>query len=247
MKRKFVIITGASRGIGKAVAHYFAKQHYDLALVARDETKLLALKNNLQDHYPGINIDVFAVDVGNIQEVQQFLENLMRSQSHIDVLFNNAGIVIDGTSELSVTDFQKMIDVNLTGAFTLATTVAKKMIQQRQGYIFNMASMSSKRGTSFLGGYCASKFGLLGFSESLMKELAPHNVKVTALCPGTVATEMTQRVKLDDQDKIQTDDIVLTIDYLLKLKPSATVSEVQIQCTKMIADETTKIMQYLKK
>jgi len=226
--KPFAIITGASRGIGKAVAHYFAAQGYDLALLAQNPQRLKTAAEEIAT--PNIVVETYALDIADTVAVTTTIQAILAAHSRVDVLFNNAGILVPGTTHLSLTDFSRMLQINLLGAFAIAKPVAEVMQKQGFGYIFNLASNGGKRALPEFGGYCASKFGLVGLNEALQKELAKSCVKVTALCPSVTSTDMTQNFSMPDEEKIQLDDIVKTVAYLLSLNVNTHVPEMIIKC-----------------
>jgi short-subunit dehydrogenase len=231
-RNKVALITGASGGIGKAIARYFSQKNYDLVLLARNEQKLKELKRELSLENSDINIICFKVDLLNPSEVKKATKNLFNTVSRVDVLFNGAGIAIGGTSHLSVDDFAEQMQTNVIATFAFVKAAALHMKQQQYGYIFNMASIVGKKALAVNGGYCASKFAVVGLSQALFYEMLPYGVKVTALCPGAIDTAMTNKLELPNVDKIQTKDIVQTIDYLLSLSQSAAVDSIDIRCVK---------------
>jgi 3-oxoacyl-[acyl-carrier protein] reductase len=150
------------------------------------------------------------------------------------LLFNNAGILTHGTSDVADDDIDKTLQINLHGAIYVAKYVAAQMKKQRSGYIMNLSSIGGKVAASFAGVYAASKFGLSGFSEALTKELSSYNIKVTNICPSMVATDMTEGRKFKLEEMIQSSDIVKTVDYLLSLSKNALPAEIVIGCMAFI-------------
>lgn len=234
MTNKFAIITGASRGIGAATAMYFAQKQYDLALISRNKQNLAKIKDKILQLNPSITVDSHCIDISETQLAYTTANKILVKHDKIDVLFNGAGIAIGGTSKLSIEDFITQINTNVLGVFAFAKAVATRMKEQKSGYIFNMSSIVGKRALPTNGGYCASKSAVIGLSQALFHELLPYNVKVTALCPGTVDTDMTKKLEIANEDKIQTSDIVLTLDYLLSLSSAAAIDTIDIQCVKRL-------------
>jgi 3-oxoacyl-[acyl-carrier protein] reductase len=229
--KPFAVITGASRGIGKAVAKYFAEQGYDLALIAHNPQRLNNTAAELMQLTQGkVHIEEFALDIADQQAVSATMRKIIKNHPTIDVLFNNAGILLPGTTDLELEDFNRMIQVNLIGAFAVAKPIAQQMRRQGFGYIFNVASNAGKRAQPEFGGYGATKFGLVGLNEAWQKELAANHVKVTALCPSVTLTDMTQDFTMADEEKIQPQDIVKTVAYLLSLNKNTHVPEIIIKC-----------------
>lgn len=235
MNKKVAIITGASNGIGQAVATHFAAKNYHTILIARSENKLAALANEIKNNKG--SADYYAVDVSDKEKLKSCIDDVFQKHGRIDFLLNNAGIFKRGTTEVDLDDVDEVIAINLLGAIYTAKFVAKYMKQQKFGYIINLSSLSGKRGLSFNGIYAASKHGLVGYGESLFKKLMPYNVKVTTLCPSVIATDMTKDFGMPENQKMTTDDVVTTIEYLLTLGPNAAVQEIIMQCTAFVSAE----------
>ena len=171
---KHAIITGASRGTGYEVAAYFARNGYDLSLIARSEENLAQAIKMLQSKFPDIDMKGYAVDVSQMEAAYDAMKAIISEHTgRVDILFNNAGIAEQGTTDMSLSEFAKIQSVNMNGAFAIAKDAAECMREQRCGYIFNLASVSGKRARAHMGGYAASKFALVGFSQALFREMLP--------------------------------------------------------------------------
>ncbi|MCA1759140.1 MAG: SDR family oxidoreductase, partial [Bacteroidales bacterium] len=173
---------------------------------------------------------LFELDITESEKVKETVAGIVEKFGRIDILVNNAGIHFDGSLELPEKNFKKMLDTNLTAQFVMLQEVVPVMKKQKSGYIFNVASRSAKVGFAGSGAYCASKFGLLGLNESLYRELTPLGIKVTALCPAWVNTNMAQEAgtPLQPEEMIQPEDLFKTIRWLLELSPGACLKEVVI-------------------
>lgn len=229
MKNKSAIITGASKGIGREVAKHLSLQGYDLLLISRTKTLLAELKKELSIASKTTIIETAAIDVFNFNEINNAITGFYEKTGTIDLLFNNAGYAKRGTSEIDLTELSIMINSNLIGAIHLIKAVVPLMKINNSGYIINVCSRSAHVPRSFLGGYAATKAALLAFNESLYKEMKETNIKVTALCPGFVDTEMTSDIKEDREKLIKTSDICCAIDFLLSLSPSATLKTLSFE------------------
>lgn len=225
---KVAVVTGASRGIGKAVAERLARMGYHVALLARSIDELQIVSRDIQHRY-GVKAECYQVDVAEKRQVFDCVGEIVNQYGHVDVVFNNAGIAIKGTSWIDPDDFENMLKVNLLGAFYVIHAVAEGMKQRESGYIFNLVSRSAVVGRESLGGYAATKFGLRGFSEALYKELSPYHVKVTSLHPGWVSTDMTKGMDVPQEEMIQTCDIADMVECLLGLSRYTYVQDIIIE------------------
>jgi len=194
MKDKNVIITGGSRGIGLAAAELFAEKGANLALCATGAETLAKAKENLSKH--GVKIYTQAVDISKATEAQNFIDNAVEFLGGVDVLVNNAGIARDNLAvRLSEEDWDAVINVNLKGAFFTSKAALKHMMKKRAGSIINLTSIVGQSGNAGQVNYSASKAGLIGVTKTLAKEFASRNIRVNAVAPGFVETEMTQNIK----------------------------------------------------
>jgi short-subunit dehydrogenase len=229
MYNKSAIITGASKGIGKAVAKHLARQGFNLLLISRSKDLLVALQKELQENNINLIIKTAAIDVSHAKEVNLAITDFYKTTNSIDLLFNNAGYVKRGTSDIDPIELSTMINSNLIGAVNIIRATVPLMKHKNSGYIINVSSRSAETPRSFLGGYSATKAALLAFNESLYKELKDTNIKVTALCPGFVDTEMTSDVQEDRSKLIKTTDICAAVDFLLSLSPAVALKKLSFE------------------
>lgn len=227
------VVTGASRGIGRAVALRLAEEKYQVALLARNEVSLNEVKTIIERDI-GSHAEIFPVDLTQQQSVEETFRAIHNHYQRIDVLFNNAGILRYGTSEATLDDLDSMIEINLRSAIYVIQQVVPQMKKQGSGYIFNLASRAGKMAPRMVGAYAATKFALVGYNEALYQELMPDNIRVTALCPSCVATDMmkqnAKKGSLPLNEMIQVEDLATTVSYLLRLSMNASVKEVVIDC-----------------
>ena len=186
---KNVFVTGSSRGIGLAIAHKFAKLGANVVLNSRGTISedLLAEFSNY-----GVKVVPISGDVSDFADAKRMVNQAIAELGSVDVLVNNAGITQD-TLMLKMTeeDFEKVIKINLTGAFNMTQAVLKQMIKAREGAIINMSSVVGLMGNIGQANYAASKAGLIGFTKSVAREVANRNVRVNALAPGMIESDMT--------------------------------------------------------
>lgn len=234
---KTAIITGASRGIGRAIAIGLAKEGYLPVLISRTKSQLKAVADEIKTS-TNHKIDpvVYAFDITDHDKISDVVKAIKNKYKRIDILVNNAGATIKGTLGLSKEDLNKMIETNLVAPFLFINEIVSIMKEQKGGYIFNIASRAGKIGFAETGIYSASKFGLVGYSESLYRNLAPFGIKVTSICPSWVDTVMARVAEspLAAEEMIQPEDIMETIHWLLSLSDATCVKDVVIECRKAI-------------
>lgn len=200
MNKKIALVTGASRGIGRAIAHSLAESGYHLYLVCRQSESLLTdLANELENRY-SISCQTF---VGDLQD-ESFVQKIFSQISHLDVLINNAGISYIGLlSDMSTSDWHQVINTNLTSIFFTCKLAVPKMLQVHQGKIINISSIWGAQGASMEVAYSASKGGMNAFTKALAKELAPSNIQVNAISCGVIDTEMNACFSPEELDCIK--------------------------------------------
>lgn len=224
------VITGASRGIGKATARIFALHGYNLYLTSKNEQTLLQTMEELKKDFPNVSIDGKAFDLGNKQQAQLFGEWVDSTADSIDVLVNNAGNFIQGNvSDEPDGALEEMIQVNLYSAYHLTRTVLPKMKRAQSGHIFTLCSIASLAAYPGGGAYSISKFALLGFTKNLRSELQPHGIKVTAVIPGAAYTDSWKGSGVSAQRLMEADDIARVIYHTTLLSPQAVVEEITIR------------------
>ncbi|MBD2663240.1 SDR family oxidoreductase [Richelia sinica] len=230
-QKRRALITGASTGIGKATALAFAKAGIDVALVSRSQEKLEQVAAAATA--AGVTAKAFSVDLADVSQVQTKIQAIAQEFGDIDILINNAGIGYTGNlSETPLQDWQQVINLNLTSVFQCTMAILPTMRQRGQGTIINIASIAAKQAFPGWGAYCVSKFGLLAFSQTLAQEERGNGIRVTALCPGSVNTEIwdTETVHVNfDRSKMLTPEIVAqTILHTVLLPQQAVIEELTI-------------------
>jgi 3-oxoacyl-[acyl-carrier protein] reductase len=221
LKGKNAIITGAGRGIGRAAAIALAKEGVNLGLIGLNMSNLEKVAAELASY--DINVSAAAADVADLTSVQHAVEHIQSDLESIDILINNAGVAkFGGFLELSPEEWENIISVNLMGVYNVTRAVLPGMIERKSGDIVNISSSAGQKGAPLTSAYSASKFAVLGLTESLMLEVRKHNIRVTALTPSTVATDLAYNTNLitgDPEKVMHPEDLADLIVSGLKLHP----------------------------
>jgi len=200
---KVIIVTGASRGIGREISRELAKKGYIIiANYNKSEKQMLELKEELEKEK--IKIDIFKADVSKRKETQQLVKYAIKKYGKIDVLINNAGISqIKEFTQITDEDWNNMININLNSVFYMTQEVCKNMIHNKNGCIINMSSIWGQIGASCESHYSVSKAGIDAITKSLAKELGPSNIRVNSIAPGIIDTEMNKNLSSEDLKSIK--------------------------------------------
>jgi 3-oxoacyl-[acyl-carrier protein] reductase len=192
LQNKTALITGASRGIGYAAAELFLREGAAVALCAASEQSASAAKEALLKAVPSGRVFAQRADVSQSADCEAFAQNAFKEFGAIDILINNAGITRDTLMlRMKEADFDAVINVNLKGAFLMSKAAVKFMMKGGQGSIVNMSSVAGQAGNAGQVNYAASKAGLIGLTKAMAREFAPRNIRVNAVAPGFVSTDMT--------------------------------------------------------
>ncbi|WP_166239842.1 3-ketoacyl-ACP reductase [Paenibacillus turpanensis] len=231
---KTAIITGAGKGIGKAAAQALAKQGVRLGLLARSASDLEALQHELKQNY-GVDVFYAAADVSKPEEVKPASAQLIEQLGVVDILINNAGIATFGTVlDMDPAEWERIIQVNLMGTYYVTRAVLPAMLERKQGDIINVASTAGERGFATGSAYCASKFAVMGLTEALFHEVRKSNIRVTALTPSTVNTELAAKAGLpigEEDRMMQPEDVAQLIVSALMLPPRVVMKTAGILTT----------------
>jgi 3-oxoacyl-[acyl-carrier protein] reductase len=233
LKGKKALITGAGKGIGKALALALAQEGVSVALLARTTADL----EKVAEEVTAFGVEAFVVqaNVANLESVNSATEKVLNSFGTIDILINNAGIGRFGNfMDLEVASWEEIIQVNLMGAYYVTRAFLPQMIERKTGDIINISSTAGLNGNAMTSAYSASKFGLIGMTDSLMKEVRKHNIRVNCLTPSTVATDMALDLNLTDgnpEKVMQPEDIAELLVSQLKLNRRVVVVNSSIWST----------------
>ena len=225
-----VVITGGSKGMGKAIAEKFAAEGNTIFICSRNEKELSATAHELSGKYTNSKIFFTPADLTEIVSVKKFTDWVLQNCSQADILVNNAGTFIPGSiynEEEGVLD--KMLKINLYSAYNVTRGFLPAMIEKKSGHIFNLCSIASLHAYANGGSYSISKFALMGFSKNLREELKPFNIKVTAVYPGAVYTSSWFGSGIAESRIMEVDDIASMIFASSKLSPQACVEDIVIR------------------
>lgn len=227
-----ILITGGSRGFGKAIAEAFASdgREHTIVLAARNEQHLETTARGLQERFPHVRILFFAADLSIKEAAQALGRQVLQQVSKIDVLVNNAGTFVPGNvGDEPDGALEQMMAVNLYSAYHLTRVLLPAMLANGSGHIFNMCSIASLKAYPNGGAYSISKFALLGFSQNLREELKAHNIKVTAVMPGAAYTDSWAGSGVPESRIMEARDIAQLIYSAAHLSAQATVESIVVR------------------
>jgi len=225
-----IVITGASKGIGKAIAEKFAANGYSLFLCARTEASLAELARELGTAYPSVKVHYKTCDVGVKNQVKEFADWILSKTADIDVLINNAGIFVQGhvhSEEEGV--LEQLMETNLYSAYYLSRHLIPSMKKNKSGHIFNICSIASLKAYKYGGSYSITKYAMDGLSANLRDELMEFNIKVTSIYPGAAYTDSWNSSGIDPNRIMKAEDISELIYTSAHLSPQACVEEIVIR------------------
>jgi short-subunit dehydrogenase len=226
---KLIVVTGATKGIGRAVAEKFAANGFDVVASARNKSDLVAMKGDMERRFP-VSAHVYPADMAVKSEVDKFSNFVRNLGQPVDVLINNAGHFIPGeiTTESDGT-LESMIQSNLYSAYFMTRGVVANMKARMEGHIFNMCSIASLKAYPNGGSYAISKFALLGFSKCLREELKPYQIRVTSVMPGATKTASWEGSDLPDERFMRAEDVADSIFSAHSLSKRSVVEEIIIR------------------
>lgn len=224
-----IVITGASKGLGKAIAEAFAKdiEGHAFFLCARNAAELEATAKDLQDRFPQNKMYTKTCDVSDKTSLQQFVQFINDHTAKVDILVNNAGVYLPGSAygEDDGT-LEKMMEVNLYSAYHLTRMIVPGMLKEKSGHIFNICSIASIIAYPNGGAYGISKFALYGFSKNLREEMKPYGIKVTHILPGAAYTDSWSGSGIDPKRIMEAADVAQMVYAVAQLSPQACVEEI---------------------
>jgi short-subunit dehydrogenase len=221
-----IIVTGASKGIGKAIVEVFAKEGHQLLVCSRNEVELYGLVASIMEQYPHAVIKAKAADLSVREELDAFAAWCLQYGTPT-ILVNNAGQFQPGSVYNEEEGLlAQMMQVNLYSAYHVTRAILPSMMEAKKGHVFNICSIASLQAYANGGAYSISKFALLGFSKNLREEMKPHGVKVTAVCPGATLSASWDGFEIDPARIMETQDIAKMIFAAASLSPQAVVEDI---------------------
>ncbi|PHN02075.1 SDR family NAD(P)-dependent oxidoreductase [Flavilitoribacter nigricans] len=225
-----VLITGATKGMGRAIAFRFARAGMDIAVTARTESDVNDLKQALQNDFPDIDILALAADVSSSDDIDRLAERIRKEWGTLDLLVNNAGIFLqDNLLTEPESNLDRSLQVNVYGPYRLCRELVPLMIDAGKGHIINICSVASKISFPNAGSYVISKHALLGLTRALRMELKEKHVKVTALMPGATWTASWEGADIPKERIMPVEDIAEAVFAVWSMGPSTVVEEMQLR------------------
>ena len=221
-----VLVTGASRGIGKAIAEIFAANGHDLFLSSRNEIALYKTMEELQTNYPSVSIKAKAFDLTDKEQAKE-LGNWCLKYTIPDIIVNNAGLFEPGSVHNEPEGvLESQLAINVSSAYHLTRTLLPKMMKRKSGHIFNLCSIASLHAYENGGAYSISKFAMYGFSKNLREEMKPYNIKVTYFHPGAVLTDSWSGYDNSSKRIMEAQDVAKMIFACTQLSAAACVEDI---------------------
>jgi short-subunit dehydrogenase len=226
---KSILVTGGTKGIGRAILERFAREGFDIFTCARNEQDLASLKAHLEENHPGINVLALSADLSKKEEVQRF-SDAVKAIGVPDVLVNNTGIFLPGAlySEPDG-NFEFIMHTNLFSAYYLTRAFAQDMIHRKSGHIFSMGSIAGMTAYSNGGSYAVSKWAMLGMTKSFREELKPHRIKVTSILAGATFTDSWAGAGIPEERFMTATDVAESVWGAYNLSPQTVVEEVIVR------------------
>lgn len=225
-----IVITGGSKGMGKAMAEKFAASNNHIFICSRNEKELSQTAEELNSRYDHPPVQYFAADLSKKEEVLTFAKWVLDKNINIDILINNAGQFVPGSIYNEPEgNLEQMIEVNLYSAYHLTRALLPQMIKNKSGHIFNMCSIAALNAYRNGGSYSISKFALMGFNKNLREEMKPYFIKVTAVYPGAVLTSSWEGAGLEPTRLMEANDIAELVFAASLLSPQACVEDIVIR------------------
>ncbi len=229
MHNKYIVVTGGTKGIGKAIIERFSAHSFDIFTCSRNQQELEELKKEVEAQFQN-QVHIFKADLSKKAETDAFVKFISQQTDQVDILVNNTGVFIPGqihTEEEGT--LEKMIETNLYSAYHLSRGLIPAMKSRKEGHIFNMCSIASITAYASGGSYSISKFAMYGMSKSLREELKEFNIRVTAVMPGATYTASWAGVDIPEERFMKSEDVAEAVFAAYQMSPSSVMEEVVIR------------------
>jgi short-subunit dehydrogenase len=228
--KETAVISGGTKGIGRAVVDKLASQGFHIITCARNTDDLEGVKEDIEKRFPDCEINVFSADLSDRQEVQKFVDFVLSNLDHVDVLVNNTGFFLPGEiCNEPEGHLEQQINTNLYSAYYLTRGLVHEMKERKSGHIFNMCSIASITAYPSGGSYSISKFAMYGMSKVLREELKPHNIRVTALLPGATMTASWEGADVEEERLMKSEDVAEALWSAYSLSKNSVVEDIVIR------------------
>ncbi len=230
MSKKTIVVTGGTKGIGKAITQKFASEGFDIIICSRSLEDLEKLKVELESAYHSIFVHIFKADLSKKEEVKAFSAYCIQQANSIEILVNNTGVFIPGqVHDEPDGNLELMIETNLYSAYYMTQEIVPIMIEQKSGHIFNMCSVASIMAYPNGGSYSISKYAMYGMTKCLREELKDKNIRVTAILPGATLTASWDGMEVPENRLMKPEDVAETVWSASIMSPSSVVEEIVIR------------------
>lgn len=230
MMNKVVVVTGGTKGIGRAIIYKFASSGFDIITCSRNEKELEHLKEDVEKRFQGIEVLTRRSDLSLKTEVNDFVKYIISKKSHIEILINNTGVFLPGEiSNEPDGHLETMINTNLYSAYYLTRGILPLMMYDKRGHIFNICSIASIKPYANGGSYSISKYAMLGMTKVLREEMKPHGVRVTAVLPGATLTASWEGIDLPESRFMKSEDVADSVFAAYGLSKNSVVEELLIR------------------
>ena len=228
--QRHILVTGGTKGIGRAVIEQFAKEGFHIITCSRNEKELQKLKLEIEERYTFSKVFYQEADLSNMNSLRSFTDYVKELGVKVDVLVNNSGLFVPGKiHEEDDNALPFMINTNLYSVYYMTKAIVPDMIKRKRGHIFNMCSTASITPYTNGGSYCISKYAVYGMTKVLREELKEHNVRVTAILPGATLTASWEGVDLPPERFMRSEDVAMAIYSAFSMSPNSVVEEVLIR------------------
>lgn len=230
MQNKLIVVSGGTKGIGRAIIERFMANGFDAVTCSRNENELKTLKQHCEAEFSASTLHVFKADLSVKSEVMAFADYINKLGQEVDVLVNNTGVFIPGEVHQEEDGaLEKMIETNLYSAYHLTRALLPEMKSRQYGHIFNMCSIASIIAYANGGSYSISKFAMYGMSKVLREELKPHGIRVTAILPGATYTASWEGVDVPEERLMKSEDVAEAVYSANRMSVSSVVEEIVIR------------------